>query len=66
MRNAIFTALMSPIHISTQFRQKQMRCRMHPKDIKNILAPQPFQTVSTHMHMVWVCLHFKFKKVFSV
>lgn len=40
---------------------------MHPEDIKNILAPQPFETVSPHMHMgLGVRLQFKFKKVFSV
>lgn len=29
---------------------------MHPKDIKNILAQQPFETVSAHMHMVSVAV----------
>lgn len=48
MRNAIFTALMSPVHISTQLRQKQIR------DVDCI--PKTLKTYQ-HNHHLRLCPH---------
>lgn len=54
-------------HKHTAQTKTNQRCRLHPKDIKNILAQQPFETVSTHMHMWCVCVCISYsEKVFSV